>query len=368
MANFAFIYTPSEEWLGGRNYYISAILNLSLDIDNQEGLVYVFTDSKTDTNQFDKLKNVIVVRTNLLSKAIPKRFFARGVDFLFGENTNLYFLMKYYKIDILSHSYLPSWTGVKSVPWIPDFQHCHLPSFFSDKQIKYRNKKFTKYLQHDYVLLSSFSALKDAKTFYNLKAKPLIYKFPPIESHEEEGNLKACRDLNIVKPYVFLPNQFWPHKNHAVVLEACKLAKEKNIEFKIFCTGYVEKGKHSKYIFDYIDKYKLHDYIEILGLVDRSVFECLMMNSKALLNPSLFEGWSTSVEEGIANNKVMILSNIDVHKEQTCELSSSIFYFSEKCPHELLENIVMALSFEEKPNYKNRPESARLSELIGFIC
>ena len=42
----------------------------------------------------------------------------------------------------------------------------------------------------------------------------------------------------------------------------------------------------------------------------------LIHQSNALINPSLFEGWSTSVEEAKILNKTILLSNIKVHKEQ----------------------------------------------------
>ena len=42
----------------------------------------------------------------------------------------------------------------------------------------------------------------------------------------------------------------------------------------------------------------------------------LMRSSVAMLNPSLFEGWSTTVEEGKSLGVRMVLSNLAVHREQ----------------------------------------------------
>ena len=42
----------------------------------------------------------------------------------------------------------------------------------------------------------------------------------------------------------------------------------------------------------------------------------LMRQSLAVLQPSLFEGWSTSVEEAKSVGKRMILLDIPVHREQ----------------------------------------------------
>jgi glycosyltransferase involved in cell wall biosynthesis len=43
----------------------------------------------------------------------------------------------------------------------------------------------------------------------------------------------------------------------------------------------------------------------------------LLRASMALINPSRFEGWSTTVEEAKSFAVPLILSDIDVHREQT---------------------------------------------------
>ena len=44
---------------------------------------------------------------------------------------------------------------------------------------------------------------------------------------------------------------------------------------------------------------------------------CAAAHDDALINPSRFEGWSTTVEEAKSFGVPMILSDIDVHREQT---------------------------------------------------
>ena len=47
----------------------------------------------------------------------------------------------------------------------------------------------------------------------------------------------------------------------------------------------------------------------------------LIYKSKAVINPSLFEGWNTSVEEAQNTKKKIILSDIAVHREQAQKFS-----------------------------------------------
>ena len=54
----------------------------------------------------------------------------------------------------------------------------------------------------------------------------------------------------------------------------------------------------------------------VLGLVSRDEVMSLMAGAIAVINPSFFEGWSTTVEEAKVFGKRMILSDIPVHREQ----------------------------------------------------
>jgi glycosyltransferase involved in cell wall biosynthesis len=126
---------------------------------------------------------------------------------------------------------------------------------------------------------------------------------------------------NIGKKYFFLPNQFWKHKNHMVVFEAVKILQNKGILVEIVCTGLVKDfrdndNNHIDNIKTFIYNNNLQNSIKILGMIDYDEVLWLMKNSISIINPSLFEGWSSTVEESRSMGKPIILSDIDVHKEQ----------------------------------------------------
>jgi len=72
----------------------------------------------------------------------------------------------------------------------------------------------------------------------------------------------------------------------------------------------------------------------------------LMFNSISIINPSLFEGWSTTVEEAKTYGKNIILSDIPVHREQSPE---RCIYFDSSNAGELA-NIVLDIwsSYDRK--------------------
>jgi glycosyltransferase involved in cell wall biosynthesis len=56
-----------------------------------------------------------------------------------------------------------------------------------------------------------------------------------------------------------------------------------------------------------------------LGIVPYKDVANLARGAVSLINPSLFEGWSTSVEEAKSLGRSILLSDIDVHREQAPE-------------------------------------------------
>lgn len=60
----------------------------------------------------------------------------------------------------------------------------------------------------------------------------------------------------------------------------------------------------------------------------------LMYHSVAVINPSFFEGWSTTVEEVKSYGKKIILSDIEVHREQN---PKHAIYFSPENAGELAD-------------------------------
>ena len=103
------------------------------------------------------------------------------------------------------------------------------------------------------------------------------------------------------------------------VFKAIDCLKKEGLEVKLICTGHLSDYRNKTYIneiYNFIEKSNLGENIKILGLVDIDDVYSLIKFSKAVINPSLFEGWSSTVEECKSVGKNMILSDINVHREQ----------------------------------------------------
>jgi len=79
-----------------------------------------------------------------------------------------------------------------------------------------------------------------------------------------------------------------------------------------------------------------------------------MKNALAVIQPSLFEGWSSVVEDAKAMNQNLIVSALKVHKEQ---LGNQAYYFNPNDEKELIKQMILFIENEiKKPefNYSNQ--------------
>jgi glycosyltransferase involved in cell wall biosynthesis len=354
----AFIISPNQNWLGEINYFKSLIgsinsLNESIPIE-----VYVFT-SKFEKNLVQKkYKKIKFIKTSFLNKSGFLSFIKKILGKLFdGYDPVISFLLKKNSIDILSH-YKPI-KGFKNISWFPDFQHVHYPAFFSKKEILQRNKLYNDYIKNSEILIvSSKSSKKDLIKFKKEDKKIEILKFvPEINFSKIEDKKVFEKKLNIRKNYIFTPNQFWVHKNHICIIEALNILKNKGIKIKCILTGSQHDHRnhnHFEKLMKKIELYKLKNQIKYMGVLPYNKIINLLYHATIIINPSLFEGWSTVVEEAKILDKRILLSNIDVHIEQKPKKG---LYFNPNDPKYLAQKI-------EKIFNSKEPQTKKFNTLI----
>jgi glycosyltransferase involved in cell wall biosynthesis len=107
-------------------------------------------------------------------------------------------------------------------------------------------------------------------------------------------------------------------------------------------------------------EYHLEKEIIFLGFIDRTDQLVLMKNALAVIQPSLFEGWSTVVEDAKALNQTIIASDIAVHQEQ---LEDKGYYFS---PHDYPELALQIVAVLDHPEHKLKYEADYTENIKRF--
>jgi glycosyltransferase involved in cell wall biosynthesis len=330
LTNVAFWFDAPIEYSGGLNYIKNLLYAVSL-VNNGNVQPYVFfPHNMPDSIEKEFAQYATVVRTRLLERGSVPWFFHRVLYRLLGSMAIATALLKRYKIDVVSHVWFVYEGKVpfRLISWIPDFQYLHMPELFPTVDPQEETRRYQAIIrQSDANILSSFNALEDFKRIAPPTAveRTKVIQFvsqPRASSATTTVSLDGLREKYGFKgKYFFLPNQFWAHKNHMLVLQALKKLKEQGEEVLVICTGTLVdyRVKNTPYIDSikaYIAEHDLQDNVRILGLIDYDDVLFLMKYAVAVLNPSRFEGWSSSVEEAKSAGKRVLLSRIDVHVEQ----------------------------------------------------
>lgn len=204
--------------------------------------------------------------------------------------------------------------NVKVVNWIPDFQFLDLPIYFS---FKHRISRFFYLkLQLKYSDIIILQSKVDKQRLINIEpaysAKYYIWQFyePKIKSSEDLETLKFKK---LPLEYFLYPHQMWKHKRHDLLLDFFA----QNPNYNIILTGQLIDVRDPEYTLKIKNLLKLNlPNIFHLGKVSSKELEILMKNSKAILNFSEYEGWSSCVEESISFNVPLILNNLPINIEQ----------------------------------------------------
>jgi hypothetical protein len=350
--NIGFVINFSKnDWIGGYNYYLHLINSLKKFAKNDVNPI-IIVDKKERILQNKELSNYSFRVCKYFSNSNSSlRIFNKLLIVILGKSFLYEKFFKKNKIYVISHShYVGRNSCAKSYPWFPDFQEYFYPKFFSKLKILLRKLNLLLAIIHSTkIIVSSRSVLKDLKkiSFQAFKkAEILLHTNNLVKPSDIYSANYIKKKYNIKKHFFLLPNHYWMHKNHLVVLKALTTIKNKN--FKIISTGALldhRNKSYFNYILKFIEDNNLGKSYKILGIIPDRDFNSLISCSLGVINPSKFEGWGNSGAKAIVFGKPAILSNIGPHKE----LDGKIFFFGADNYYKLAK-ILLNLSIKKSSN------------------
>jgi glycosyltransferase involved in cell wall biosynthesis len=233
-------------------------------------------------------------------------------------------VLRRHEVDVIFGFLLLNRYGrIPTLSWIPDFQHIHLPEMFSDLERRQRDRAYFKTAEiSKRVILMSECVKKDFEIFvprYAYKARVLQAVSQIPESIYEADLMSVLNLYHLPEKFVYIPNQFWRHKNHETAFLAVKILKDRGEKVFVVCSGYLGDYRHPSYFADLLRKissWGIRDQVALLGMIPRNHTFMLMRQAICVLNPSLFEGFGLTVDEGRSLGKWVLLSDIPAHREQ----------------------------------------------------
>ena len=322
------VYNYNDKWIGG-TYYINSIIAL---LKEKSDLFELFIISNNKKNKINDLP-FVYFNYSLFDRIINliRRIYPKIVDIylktLGKRNIKRLMFFDFIFPVVQVNFYFDKLTDEKKIYWIADLQENYFPVFFQKQDILNR---IVLQIEAAYsrckLVLSSQSAKNDFLRLYP-KKYCTIKIIPFISSLYFENNYfisfkEIENKYNLKEKYFICSNQFWKHKNHSVIVEAVSILKKENINVNVYFTGKEYDYRDSEYTINLKKRVKelsLKDNIHFLGFIPRKDQITLIKYAQAVIQPSFFEGWNTTIEDAKFLKKEIIASNISVHNEQIKE-------------------------------------------------
>ena len=151
--------------------------------------------------------------------------------------------------------------------------------------------------------------------------------------------------------------RFDPMKGLTILIEACRILKEKNINFKLKIGGSPQKQYLNEYnkILNLIEKYNLKNNIELVGWIDNT--EIFYKNIDTFILPSVYEPFGIVLLEAMIHSKP-IISSLAEGPSEIFKNTKNDFVFSVGDYQKLAELMIKMINNKElakkivEDNYK----------------
>ena len=201
--------------------------------------------------------------------------------------------------------------------------HPYLPEMQKDNEWIYREEKTSLYLQQAAsVVVGTHIGAQEISNFYNVPAEKIScipFPVPSWGQHRESEYPpeKVFADMEIKEPFFVYPAQFWAHKNHAVLLYACKILKERGIYCQIVCPG--GDGGNLSYLKKLVMKLGIEGQVIFPGFVSEDTLQQLYKKSLGLVYPSLSGPDNLPPLESLSLGRPVIQADFPGAREQLGE-------------------------------------------------
>lgn len=356
MTRVAFTLIGGKNWTGGYNY----LLNL-LRVVQQEapGRIVPVLLAGADVPEGELAPFAEIEGCEILQRPAfdeGSRSHLLLFSLLMGRHREVVAVLKEQKIDVVFESaiFLGWRLNLPAIAWIPDLQHRYLPKLFSRIAWWKREMGFrAQIMAGRTVMVSSEDTQQACQRLYPVaEQKVRAVRFAvraPRPMSDDEARTVADR-YGLPERYFFMPNQFWAHKNHMLVVQALKMLRKRGMSVTVVATGKQldpRNAAHVPSLKKAVQEAGVESEFLMPGMIPYDDLMPLMQASTALLNPSLFEGWSTTVEEARAGGVPMILSDLAVHREQAGDQATFFDRQSAEALAHALSSFV-PLSLEER--------------------
>src|SRR3989344_642382 len=185
---------------------------------------------------------------------------------------------------------------VKTVTTILDLQFDYLPENFPPSYLEKRRRDARYTVEHSdcLIAISHYTAKTLEEKYAASPSKMKVIWWAPHENTKGPSN-----NVEVPRNFVFYPAAIWPHKNHAVLIKALGILKDRSPQLHVVCTGVV-KGKDLKGELEALAESEgVRERVLFMGFLPDEDLPSIYTRAKALVFPSAFEGFGLPLIEAM---------------------------------------------------------------------
>jgi glycosyltransferase involved in cell wall biosynthesis len=227
------------------------------------------------------------------------------------ENAWLPRQLRAQKVDLVHHlgGIVPPGCRVRAVVTLHDLQYLSYPAYFTAVKRRYLALTQGRSLKRAEVVtaVSEFTRTQAIEAF-DLDAAKVVVVPPvvrPMPAVPDSRRAELLAELGVHGAYILYPAATYPHKNHAVLLEAfAQVVKTHDVSLVL--TGAVGAGSwgsaHStrSEVADLVARLGIDERVRMLGYLTSEQLAALYAGAKILAFPSRFEGFGIPIVEAMA--------------------------------------------------------------------
>jgi glycosyltransferase involved in cell wall biosynthesis len=241
--------------------------------------------------------------------------------------------------------------GRPTVAIVYDLQHVDYPHFFSPAERQQRTKFITDLTQiaQKIICISHFSQ-RSLIHHFNVSSDQTVVI--PIAVHDRwqsdhwqsdhwqsiQFNRERLATWGLGdRPYAFYPANFWPHKNHAWLLEVYRLYRQRvgDRALDLVFTGSLEPA--ARQLRQTVAALNLQPYVHFLGFLAEADLAAVWAGCYCLVFPSLYEGFGIPLLEAMVFGKP-VLSSLAGSLPEVGQAAAR--YFDPHQPEELIAHLI----------------------------
>jgi glycosyltransferase involved in cell wall biosynthesis len=359
-----------DGWQGGIQYILNLINGIN-SVANSDIQIDLFKHAGQKFYNLEKFNNVKINVVEVESAFAPfsvynraKWFFLRKTMKRINPRLEEYFIKNNYDF-VYPGVFSDVKNKLNSGAWITDFQSFHFPDG-ADREFNENTRKYLAKIAENSnkLILSSVFCEKDCHQFFPItKHKTFAMPFAVYidESVFEFNDFDQIRSMySLPNQFLVVANLFAPTKNHITLFKALGLLKQEGIRIDLVCTGNIVDYRNLGFaneILQLLTKNKIRDQVHMLGLIPREHQVAMFRMATAMVQPSVNEGWSTCVEEAKVLGKKLLLSDIELHREQYPENPYFFEPLNEVSLAQKIKNILIEAEGADFPERKLEMEA-----------